>query len=166
MLHMSKKKKILLLFLFLLGWFLFFMTNSLVGYVINYEFPLLIIPLMYIISSGLCWIPVMLVLIRPRVIHKEVIVEKEVKGKSIVIEKPVIVEKIVEKEVSVEKPVVKTFDDDRMKDYFIGSKETSKYHMHGCKWVDGIYTQHREYFKTQEKAKNAGFKKCKSCLKP
>jgi len=85
-----------------------------------------------------------------------VVVEKEVKGDPVVIEKPVIVEKeILQIQLQENGP----------KDYYIGSKETKKYHKYDCKWIDGIKLENRDYLKTQKEAKEKGYKKCGSCMK-
>ena len=157
--HRDLRNLLLLVFFFLFGWILFVITNLILGEVVDYEIPLLLIPLLYFIASGLCWCSAILLIHKPRVVHKKVIVEKKVKAEPVVVEKPV----IIEKKVFIEAPKEKLGEE--IKDYFIGSKETGKYHIHSCKWTRGIKPENRIYFKNKEKAGNTGYKKCKTCMK-
>lgn len=46
---------------------------------------------------------------------------------------------------------------------YLGSRNSDKYHLPGCKWAQKIKEENQVWFETVEEAEAAGYKPCKSC---
>ncbi len=158
MVKLTLGEKLLLGLFFVVGWVSFIVISYKLGEIVDFQLNRLIIPFVYFIASGFCWVSLMLFL-RPKKIVKvkEPVVEEKIE----VVEKPVVIEKIVEKEVPI--PKITTLKDGE-KDYLVGSKQTMKFHTYDCKWADNIKKENRIYFKERSEAFKSGFKKCKTCM--
>ena len=47
---------------------------------------------------------------------------------------------------------------------YVGSKNSDKYHLPTCKWVQNIKKSNKITFSTENKAKLKGYTACKTCL--
>ena len=50
--------------------------------------------------------------------------------------------------------------------YYVGSKQSNKYHLPDCKWAKKISPKNLVKFKTVAEAKKAGYVPCKVCKPP